>query len=345
MMNNLLKAMLLISLLGNVNFAQSIEIKGAGATFPAPLYAKWAEAYRSKTGIAINYQAVGSEQGIQQISDKAVDFGASDIPLSSAELKKKGLIQFPATVGGVVPVINVEGIASGTLKLDGATLGDIYIGKITQWNDPAIAALNKGVTLPNRPITVVHQSFGSGTSFIFGQYLAEVSTPWKALGNKGTASEWKTGQHIGRGNKAVVERLRQSGGGIAYVEYAYAAQNNLNIVQLKNRDGQFVKAHSASFKAAAANAEWEKSSDFYQLLVNKSGKEAWPITSATFILMHKTQDQALVGKEILQFFNWAYLNGQGLTAQLEYVHLPNNVISLIQLAWKAQLKDSQGNPL
>lgn len=335
-MNNLLKAMLLIALLGNMNLVQAIEIKGAGATFPAPLYAKWTEAYRSKTGVAINYQAVGSEQGIQQISDKAVDFGASDIPLSSSEMKRKGLMQFPATVGGVVPVINVEGIASGSLKLDGPTLGDIYIGKITQWNDPAIAALNKGINLPNRPIVVVHQAFGSGTSFIFGQYLAEVSLPWKTLGNKGTAAEWKTGQYIGRGNKAVLERLRQSGGGIAYVEYSYASEKNLNIVQLKNREGQFVKAHTASFKAAAANAEWDKSPEFYQLLVNKPGKDAWPITSATFILMQKDQVQTLNGKEVTKFFNWAYLNGEGLTTQLGYVHLPSNVISLIQSAWRAQ---------
>lgn len=347
-MKNIFNIMMLVTALCSVHITQAVEmtsIRGAGGSFPALLYTKWAEAYRSKTGVSLNYQAVGSDEGLNQIVDKTVDFGASDIPLKPAELQKAGLMQFPTTIGGVVPVINVEGIPAGALKLDGETLGDIFIGKITRWNDPAIAALNKGLNLPNQEIGVIHQAYGSGTSFIFGHYLSQVSPLWRVMGSKGTAAEWKVGQHIAHGNKAAAEWLLHSKGSIGYVEYGYAVQSKLNQVQVKNHDGHFVKAHIGGFRAAAAAAEWDKAPGFYKVLTNEVGKEAWPITAATFVLIHKNQDQPLAGKEVLKFFHWAYQSGESLTTQLDYVSLPSHLITLIQSAWKDQIKDNQGNAL
>ena len=324
--------------------SQATDITGAGATFPYPIYAKWAEAYKAQTGTRMNYQSIGSGGGIKQITAKTVDFGASDMPLKPEELDKNGLMQFPTVIGGVVPVINVAGIGAGTLKLDGATLANIYLGKITKWNDPALTALNKDIKLPDENITVVHRSDGSGTSFIFTNYLSKVSADWKSSVGEGTAVSWKAGTG-GKGNEGVASYVQRIKGSIGYVEYAYALQNKMNTVQLKNRDGQFVKPEDSSFKAAAAGAEWDKTPGFYKILTDEAGKGSWPISGATFILMHKMQEKPESGKEVLKFFGWAYDKGGKLASDLDYVPLPENVQNLIRKAWKNQIRDASGSPL
>ena len=324
--------------------SQATDITGAGATFPYPIYAKWAEAYKAKTGVSMNYQSIGSGGGIKQIIAKTVDFGASDMPLKPEELEKNGLMQFPAVIGGVVPVINVNGVETGKLKLTGALLADIYLGKVTKWNDPALAALNKDLKLPDENITVVHRSDGSGTSFIFTNYLSKVSAEWKSAVGESTAVSWKTGIG-GKGNEGVAANVQRMKNTIGYVEYAYALQNKMNTAQMKNRDGQFVKADDVSFKAAAAGAHWDKAPGFYEILTDEPGKESWPISGATFILMHKAQEKPETGKEVLNFFDWAYDNGGKLAADLDYVPLPENVVKLIRAAWKAQIKDVNGKAL
>ena len=296
--------------------ASAINLTGAGATFPYPIYAKWADTYKTQTGINLNYQSIGSGGGIKQIIAKTVDFGASDMPLKPEELEKNGLMQFPAVMGGVVPVINVPGIAVGQLKLDGKVLADIFLGKITKWNDPALMALNVGTKLPNETITVVHRSDGSGTTFIFTNYLSKVSSEWKSAVGEGTAVSWKAGTG-GKGNEGVASYVQRIKHSIGYVEYAYALQNKMTYAQLKNHDGQFVKPDDTSFKAAAANADWEKAPGFYELLTNEPGKESWPITGATFILMHKTQDKPETAKEVLKFFDWAYSSGGKMAEALD----------------------------
>jgi len=324
--------------------SRAIDITGAGATFPYPIYAKWAEAYKAQTGIGMNYQSIGSGGGIKQITAKTVDFGASDMPLKPEELEKNGLMQFPTVIGGVVPVINVVGIEAGTLKLDGKTLADIYLGKITKWNDPALAALNKDIKLPAENITVVHRSDGSGTSFIFTNYLSKVSPEWKSTVGESTAVQWKAGIG-GKGNEGVAANVQRMKNTIGYVEYAYALQNKMNFVQMKNRDGQFVKPEDNSFKAAAAGAQWDKAPGFYKILTDEAGKESWPISGATFVLLHKAQEKPATGKEVLKFFDWAYDKGGKLASDLDYVPLPENVVKLIRAAWKAQIKDAAGAPL
>ncbi len=319
-------------------------ITGAGATFPYPIYAKWAEAYKAKTGVAMNYQSIGSGGGIKQITAKTVNFGASDMPLTLEKLEKDGLVQFPTVIGGVVPVVNVEGVAPGKLKLDGATLADIYLGKITKWNDPALVALNRDLRLPDETITVVHRSDGSGTSFIFTNYLSKASPEWKSAVGEGTAVNWKTGIG-GKGNEGVAANVMRVKNTIGYVEYAYALQNKMAHVQMKNRDGQFVEPSDVSFKAAAANAQWDKAPGFYEILTNEPGKDSWPISGATFILMHKMQEDAAMGREVLKFFDWAYANGSPLAAQLDYVPLPENVQNLIRKAWKNQIRDASGSAI
>lgn len=328
------------SLLLAVN-ASAINLTGAGATFPYPIYAKWADTYKTQTGINLNYQSIGSGGGIKQIIARTVDFGASDMPLKPEELEKSGLMQFPAVMGGVVPVINVAGIAAGQLKLDGKVLADIFLGKITKWNDPALMALNVGTKLPNETITVVHRSDGSGTTFIFTNYLSKVSSEWKSAVGEGTAVSWKAGTG-GKGNEGVASYVQRIKHSIGYVEYAYALQNKMTYAQLKNHDGQFVKPDDTSFKAAAANADWEKAPGFYELLTNEPGKESWPITGATFILMHKTQDKPETAKEVLKFFDWAYSSGGKMAEALDYVPMPEKVQQLVRAAWKAQVKDSKG---
>ena len=347
-MNSILKQLIITiaatAAIANASTSGAIDITGAGATFPYPVYAKWAEAYKAQTGNGMNYQSIGSGGGIKQITAKTVDFGASDMPLKPEELEKNGLMQFPTVIGGVVPVINVVGIGAGTLKLDGVALADIYLGKITKWNDPALAVLNKDIKLPDENITVVHRSDGSGTSFIFTNYLSKVSTEWKSTVGENTAVQWKAGIG-GKGNEGVAANVQRMKNTIGYVEYAFALQNKMNFVQMKNHDGQFVKPDENSFKAAAAGAQWDKAPGFYKILTDESGKESWPISGATFVLMHKTQEKPEAGKEVLKFFDWAYDKGGKLAINLDYVPLPENVVKLIRAAWKAQIKDASGKAL
>ena len=322
------------------SFAQ--DVTGAGASFPAPVYAKWADAYNKATGARINYQSVGSGAGIKQITAKTVDFGASDAPLKDEELSKNGLIQFPTVIGGVVPVINVKGIAPGQLKLTGQVLGDIYLGKITKWNDAAITALNPGVALPDAAIAAVRRADGSGTSFIFTNYLSKVNAEWKSKVGEGTAVNWPTGAG-GKGNEGVSSYVQRLPNSIGYVEYAYAKQNKMTYVLLKNAAGNFVAPDDANFKAAAAGAEWNKT--FYQVLTEQPAKDAWPITGATFILMHKVQDKPVNAANVLKFFDWAYGNGDKMAADLEYVTLPDSLKALIHKQWADNVKDASGKAI
>jgi phosphate transport system substrate-binding protein len=314
------------------------DVTGAGATFPAPLYAKWADAYNKATNVRINYQSVGSGAGLKQIRSKTVDFGASDMPLKDDELAKDGLLQFPTVIGGVVPVVNIKGIQPGQLKLTGAVLGDIYLGKITKWNDAALAALNPGVALPDAAISVVHRADGSGTSFIFTNYLSKVNAEWKGKVGEGTAVNWPTGSG-GKGNEGVSSYVQRLPNSIGYVEYAYAKQNKMTFTLLKNQAGSFVAPDEANFKAAAAGADWAKS--FYQVLTEQPGKEAWPLTGATFIMMHKAQDKPAQGTATLKFFEWAYAHGDKMADELDYVALPEAVKNLVRKQW-AQIKDASG---
>lgn len=317
--------------------AQNV-IVGAGASFPAPLYAKWAEAYNKATGIKVNYQSVGSGAGLKQIQGKTVDFGASDMPLTPEQLAKDGLVQFPTVIGGVVPVVNVPGIKPGELKMTGQLLADIYLGKIKNWNDPAIANLNPGVKLPDQAIATVNRADGSGTTFIFTNYLSKVSPEWKAQVGEGTAVKWVGGLG-GKGNEGVSAFLQRVPGAIGYVEYAYAKQNKLAHVLMKNADGQFVAPSAESFKAAAASANW--GNGFYEILTNEPGKDSWPITGATFILMHKVQDKPENAAATIKFFDWAYKSGSEMAQELDYVPLPGNVVGMIQKQF-AEIKDGSG---
>jgi phosphate transport system substrate-binding protein len=319
--------------------ATAQDVTGAGASFPAPIYSKWADAYNKATGARINYQSVGSGAGIKQIKSKTVDFGASDAPLTDEELAKDGLIQFPTVIGGVVPVVNIKGITPGQLRLTGAVLGDIYLGKITKWNDPAITALNPGVSLPDDAIAVVRRADGSGTSFLFTNYLSKVNAEWKSKVGEGTAVNWPTGAG-GKGNEGVSAFVQRLPNSIGYVEYAYAKQNKMSHVQLKNKDGNFTQPDDDTFKAAAAGADWSKT--FYQVLTDQAGKDSWPITGATFILMHKTQDKATSATNALKFFDWAYNSGDKQAEELDYVPLPAKVKDLSRKLWADSLKDASG---
>jgi len=324
--------------------ALAADITGAGATFPYPIYAKWADAYKKETGIGLNYQSIGSGGGIKQISAKTVDFGASDMPLKPEELDKSGLIQFPTVIGGAVPCVKLEGIQPGQMKLDGQTIGDIYLGKIKQWNDPAIAKLNPGLKLPATAISVVHRSDGSGTTFIWSNYLSKVSPDWKSKVGEGTAVNWPTGVG-GKGNEGVAQYVQRIEGAIGYVEYAYVLQNKMAYVQVKNREGRYIAPNAASFKAAAAGADWNSAPGMYLILTDAPGADAWPIAGATFILLHKTQEKPESGKQVLKFFQWAYANGDQMAEQLDYVPMPDSVVKLIQTSWQTQLKDSSGKPI
>lgn len=317
------------------------EATGAGASFPAPLYAKWAADYNKATGIKINYQSVGSGAGLRQVEAKTVDFGASDMPLKGADLEKKGLVQFPTVVGGVVPVVNIKGIKPGQLKLDGNTLANIYLGKITQWDDAAIQALNPGLKLPKAAIAPVRRSDASGTSFVFTNYLSKVSSDWKTTVGEGTVVNWPTGLG-GKGNEGVAAFVGRLPNAIGYVEYAYVKQSRLAYVQLQNADKQFVSPSDDSFRAAAAGAEWPK--DFYLILTNQPGKASWPITGATFILMNKTQEKADRATTSLQFFNWAYSQGDKAALALDYVPMPDTVKTRITQSWSA-ITDAAGNTI
>jgi len=324
--------------------ALAADMTGAGATFPYPIYAKWAEAYKASTGNGLNYQSVGSGAGIKQIKAKTVDFGASDMPLKAEELDADGLMQFPAIMGGVVTVVNLDGIAPGQLKLTGPVVADIYLGKITEWNNPAIAALNPGVKLPAAEITVVHRADGSGTSFLFTDYLSKVNPEFKTKIGAGTAVKWVTGVG-GKGNDGVAANVQRIKGAIGYVEWAYAKKNKIAHTQLKNKDGNWMQPDDDNFKAAAANAEWTKTPGFGVVLTDQAGKASWPITGVSYILMHKQQADANKGKEVIKFFDWAFKNGDAAATELDYVPLPDTVVKLVQASWKANLKDASGKPL
>jgi len=323
--------------------AVASDLNGAGATFPYPIYAKWADAYKRQTGIGLNYQSIGSGGGIKQIKAKTVDFGASDKPLPSSELDESGLIQWPMVMGGVVPVVNVEGISAGQLKLDGATLADIYLGKITKWNDAAIQKLNPGVSLPGRAISVVHRADGSGTTFIFTHYLSQVSGEWRDQIGENTSVEWPTGVG-GKGNEGVAAYTGRINGAIGYVEYAYALQNKMAYVQLKNAAGNYVTPSSGSFQAAAANADWAHTPGFSVLLTDQPGADSWPITGATFILFYKDQANADTAASVLKFFDWAYANGDSMANELDYVPMPDAVVKLVEDVWKSSVR-SDGKPV
>ncbi len=317
---------------------QAQEITGAGASFPAPLYAKWASDYNKQTGVKVNYQSVGSGGGIKQIDSKTVDFGATDMPLTDEVLKTKGQMQFPTVIGGVVPILNVAGIAPGQLKLTGPLLADIYLGKVARWNDPAIKAINPGVNLPDTAIAQVRRADGSGTTFIFTNYLSKVSPDWKAKVGEGTAVNWPVGAG-GKGNEGVAAFVARLPNSLGYVEYSYVKQNKLNYALVQNAAGNFVKPEDDTFKAAAAGADWAKS--FYQILTNQPGKDSWPLSGATFILMHTNQEKPANGSETLKFFNWAYANGEKAATDLDYVPMPTAAVAAIHKAW-GEIKDTSG---
>jgi phosphate transport system substrate-binding protein len=324
--------------------ALAADITGAGATFPYPIYAKWADAYKKQTGVGLNYQSIGSGGGIKQITAKTVDFGASDAPLKPEELDKNGLLQFPAIMGGVVPVYSVKGIEAGKLRLTGGLLGAIYLGTVNKWNDPAIAKLNPGLKLPDQAISVVHRSDGSGTTFLFTNYLSKVNAEWRSKVGEGTAVNWPSGVG-GKGNEGVANYVSRIDGAIGYVEYAYAKQNKLAHALLQNRDGDFVAPEEKSFKAAAAGADWAKALGMYLVLTDQPGKASWPITGASFILIHKQQEKPENGREVLRFFDWSFRNGDRMALELDYVPMPDEVVKLIQTQWKSQVRDPSGKPI
>ncbi len=320
------------------------DITGAGATFPYPIYAKWAESYKAATGTGLNYQSVGSGAGIKQIKAKTVDFGASDMPLKAEELDKEGLMQFPAIMGGVVAVVNVDGVTPGQLKMTGPLLADIYMGKITKWNAAEIAALNPGVKLPATDITVVHRADSSGTSFLFTDFLAKTSPAWKESIGSGTTVKWAVGVG-GKGNEGVAANVQRIKGAIGYVEWAYAKKNKLSHTQLRNKEGVDLQPSDDVFKAAAANAEWTKAPGFGVVLTDGAGKQSWPITGVSYILMHKTQADTKKGQEVVKFFDWSFKNGAPAAAELDYVPMPASVVKQVQDAWKANLKDASGKAI
>ena len=342
---NILKTAVFMAVSATVlHTANAADVTGAGSTFIYPIASKWAEAYKKTSGNGLNYQSIGSGGGIKQIKAKTVDFGASDMPLKGEELQADGLAQFPAIMGGVVPVVNLAGIAPGALKLTGDVLAKIYLGKITKWNSPEIAQLNPGVKLPSDDITVVHRADGSGTSFLFTDYLSKNNSEFKTVVGAGTAVKWPTGLG-GKGNEGVAANVQRIKNSLGYVEFAYAKKNKMQYTQLKNLDGQFVEPNEVSFKAAAVNADWAKTPGFGVVLTNQPGKASWPITGATFVLIHKAQADGAKGKEVLKFFDWSYKNGGAMAAELDYVPMPLAVVKLVEDSWKAQLKDASGKSI
>ncbi len=324
--------------------AKAADISGAGATFPYPIYAKWADAYKKQTGNGLNYQSIGSGGGIKQITARTVTFGASDMPLQPAELDKIGVIQFPTVMGGIVPVVNLDGIASGDLTIDGPTLAKIYLGEIKKWDDPAIKKFNPNAKLPSQAIALVHRSDGSGTTFIFTNYLSKVSPVWKDKVGSSTAVEWPGG--IGaKGNEGVANGVVQTKGAIGYVETAYAKQNKLTTMKMVNKDGKAVTATPDAIMAAAAGADWSQAPGFYMILTDEPGAKSWPIAGATFILVPKQPKDTAAAKEALGFFAWAYKNGGEMASSLDYIPMPANVVQLIQAKWKSEIKDGAGKPV
>ena len=324
--------------------ALAVDISGAGATFPYPIYAKWADAYKKESGNGLNYQSIGSGGGIKQISARTVTFGASDMPLKPEELDKIGVIQFPTVMGGVVPVINVEGIKSGDITLDGPTLSKIFLGEVKSWDDPAIAKLNPKAKLPKQAIAVVHRSDGSGTTFLFTDYLSKASGDWKGKVGANTAVEWPVG--IGaKGNEGVANNVGQTKGSTGYVETAYAKQNKLTTTNLVNKTGKAVSPTAESIQAAAGGADWANAPGFYMILTDSTGEKSWPIAGATFILVPKQPKDPAAASEALKFFAWAYKNGGKMAEELDYIPMPTSVVNLIESNWKKDVKDGSGKPI
>jgi phosphate transport system substrate-binding protein len=324
--------------------AAALDISGAGATFPYPIYAKWADAYKKETGVGLNYQSIGSGGGIKQIEARTVTFGATDAPLKAEELDKIGLVQFPMVMGGIVPVVNLDGIKPGDLVLDGATLAEIFLGQVKSWDDPAIAKLNPGLKLPKQAIAVVHRSDGSGTTFNFTDYLSKVSPEWKTKVGSDTAVEWPVG--IGaKGNEGVSANIAQTKGSIGYVEYAYAKQNKLAYAKMLNKDGKTVSPVLQAFQAAAANADWNSVPGYGVILSNQPGAESWPMTAATFILIPRQPPDPAAASEALKFFDWAYSKGAKMAEELDYVPMPESVDASVRKVWTEQIKDASGKPL
>jgi phosphate transport system substrate-binding protein len=333
-----------LAFVASVATASAADISGAGATFPYPIYAKWADAYKKATGTGMNYQSIGSGGGIKQVKAKTVTFGASDAPLKAAELDKDGLVQFPTVMGAIVPVVNIEGVKAGDLVLDGATLAKIFAGEIKMWNDPAIAKLNPNANLPSQAIAVVHRSDGSGTTFIFTDYLSKASADWKSKVGSATAVEWPVG--IGaKGNEGVANNVAQTRGSIGYVEYAYAKQNKLTFTKMVNKEGKTVAPETAAFQAAAAGADWAGTKGYAVILTDEPGAQSWPITAATFILIHKKPQDPTAAAEALKFFAWAYDNGDKMAEELDYIPMPDNVVALIKKTWASEITDSSGRPV
>ncbi len=341
---NLVTRTLLAALMLSAGIASAGEMTGAGSTFAYPIYAKWAEAYKASSGVSLNYQSIGSGGGIKQIENNTVNFGASDMPLKPEVLKQNGLMQFPTVIGGVVPVVNVPGVQAGKLHLNGKVLADIYMGKVITWNNPEIEALNRGMHLPSTHITVVHRSDGSGTTFIFASYLSKVSPEWAKKVGVDTSIPWPAGVG-GKGNEGVASFVQRIKGSIGYVEYAYAKQNKMAYVLMQNREGQYVPPFAANIQAAAAGTDWSKIPDFYEMLTNEPGKMSWPITGATFILMHTTQDHPENGKIVLKFFDWGFNKGGKLAEDLDYVPLPKTVTDLIEKDWSEKIHDASGKAI
>lgn len=321
----------------SISVAHAAEITGAGSTFVYPVLSKWSAAYNTKTGNKVNYQSIGSGGGIAQIKAGTVTFGASDMPLTPQELNAAGLKQFPVIVGGVVPVVNIEGVAPGALQLTGSVLADIFLGKITKWDDPAIQKLNPKLKLPNQRVSVVHRSDGSGTTFNWANYLSKVSPTWKTKAGEGTSISWPTGVG-GKGNEGVAAYVKQIKGSIGYVELAYALQNKMSYTALQNKAGKFVQPSTNTFQAAAAGTNWNQNPDFYNIITNAPGENSWPITATTFVIMHKVPKSANESREALNFFKWSLENGQADAKALDYIPLPNNLVKEIEGYWSKNIK-------
>jgi len=334
---NFMKTIVAVGLVAASTSALAADITGAGATFPYPIYSKWADAYKKETGNGLNYQSIGSGAGIKQIEAKTVTFGATDMPLKVEQLEKDGLAQWPMVMGAIVAVVNIEGVKPGDMVFDGETLANIYLGKITKWDDPAIKKLNPSVKLPSSAIAVVHRADGSGTTFNFTDYLSKVSADWKSKVGEGTTVEWPVGVGA-KGNEGVSGNIGQTKDSIGYVEYAYAKQNKLTYTAMMNKAGKTVQPTTATFQAAAANADWTNAPGFYLILTDQPGEMSWPITASTFILMHKEPADKAASGEALKFFKWAYANGGKMAEELDYIPMPDNVVKLIEKTWSADIK-------
>jgi phosphate transport system substrate-binding protein len=334
---NLKRILVAAGALALAGAALAADISGAGATFPYPIYSKWADAYKKQTGIGLNYQSIGSGGGIKQIKAKTVTFGASDMPLKADELQQAGLVQFPMIIGGVVPVVNIKGVQGGQMVLDGATVASIYLGEITKWNDPRIKKLNPSLALPATAIAPIYRSDGSGTNFLFSNYLSSSSPKFKDSIGANTSVQWPVG--IGaKGNDGAANMTAQTDGAIGYVEYAYAKQNKMAYTKLVNASGKSVAPDAASFQAAASSADWAHAPGYYLILTNQSGDKSWPITGASFILVYQTPPDAAATAAALKFFDWAYKNGAQMAADLDYVPLPDSLIAQVRATWKSQVK-------